>query len=429
MERQRLLRPVLAAAGLGLALAACGGDGPDDAPTAAPAATSTDTPAPTGTPAPAASPSPTEAPTPAPADTATPTASPPATPTPPPPLQGLDAELVARGFDQPILVASAPGTNALFVVEREGVVKVVEDGAVADTPLVDLRDQLLSRSIEQGLLGLAFHPDYGSNGRLYVYFTTPSGDSRLGELTAAEPTVADPDSLRPVLDIEQPGERHNAGMVAFGPEGLLYLALGDGGAGGEPAQDTSSLLGSIVRLDVDGGDPYAIPPGNPFDDEIWVYGLRNPWRFSIDAPSGLVYIGDVGQDTFEEVNVVPLDGAGTNFGWVEMEGDRCFRLGCRTEGLTLPVHQYTHADGCSITGGHVYRGTAIPELAGHYFYADWCSGLVRSLRVEDGEVSDEQDWTAELGELGQVTSFGVDGAQELYAVNWDGELYRIVPVR
>ncbi len=431
MECERLLRPILAALGVALLAAGCGG-GSDPAPVAVqspdpPEVTPTaDAPA-AGSPSP--TPVPTRSPSPAPTDVPTPTVTPTPTPTPLPPLQGIDVELVARGFDQPILVTSAPGTDALFVVEREAIVEVVEGGAVSETPFVDLRGELLSRSIEQGLLGLAFHPDYDTNGRFFAYFTTPSGDSRLAELAATEPAVADPASIRTLVDIAQPGERHNAGMVTFGPDGLLYLALGDGGSGGEPAQDTSNLLGSILRLDVDRGDPYAIPDGNPFGDEIWVYGLRNPWRFSIDAPSRLVYIGDVGQDTFEEINVVSLDGAGTNFGWLEMEGDRCFRLGCRTDGLTTPVLQYTHADGCSVTGGHVYRGQAIPELAGHYFYADWCSGLVRSFRLDGDTVVDEQDWTSELSELGQVTSFGVDGQGELYAVNWDGELYRIIAVR
>ncbi len=352
-----------------------------------------------------------------------------------PELRGLEAELVTAGFDQPVLVTGAPGTAALFVVEREGVVRVVEDGRVTDEPFIDLTDQLLSSSIEQGLLGLAFHPDYASNGTVYAYWTDPAGNSRLARFQTTSPTVADPDTIEVVLEVDQPAERHNAGMVQFGPDGLLYLALGDGGSGGATSQDTTNLLGSILRIDVDGADPgserpYAIPAGNPFDDEIWVYGLRNPWRFSIDEPSATVYIGDVGQERWEEVNAVGLDGAGTNFGWFETEGADCFRPGCERSGLTDPVLQYSHDEGCSITGGLVYRGAVIPELVGHYFFADWCGGLVRSFRLTgQGQVADQLDWSEDLAALGQVTSFGVDGAGELLAVNWDGELYRVVARR
>ncbi|MEM9561637.1 MAG: PQQ-dependent sugar dehydrogenase [Actinomycetota bacterium] len=351
-------------------------------------------------------------------------------------LQGLTTELLAADFDQPILVTGAPGTDALFVVEREGVIRVVEDSRVRDEPFLDLTGQLLSSSIEQGLLGLAFHPDYATNGVLFAYWTDPAGDSLLARFEATAPTELDPESLEVVLQVDQPAERHNAGMLEFGPDGLLYLALGDGGGGGATSQDTSDPLGSILRLDVgvDGrGDstrPYAIPAGNPFDDEIWVYGLRNPWRFSIDEVTETVYIGDVGQDRWEEVNVVGLDGAGTNFGWFQTEGDQCFRSDCDTAGLTDPILQYSHDEGCSITGGRVYRGQAIPELTGHYLYADWCGGLVRSFRLTDrGQVADQLDWSDELGSLGQVTSFGVDGDGELLVVNWAGELHRILPVR
>ena len=236
--------------------------------------------------------------------------------------------------------------------------------------------------------------------------------------------------MKTILRVDQPAERHNAGNLAFGPDGLLYVALGDGGTGGSTAQDTSSLLGSILRIDVDARRPYEIPDGNPFGNEIWVHGLRNPWRFTIDPVDERMYIGDVGQETFEEINVVALeDGAGTNFGWALMEGKRCVRTNCNRQGLTTPVVQYSHEHGCSVTGGRVYRGRAIPELRGHYFYADWCTGLVRSFRLNArGKPVDRSDWTEELS-LGQVTSFGVDNRGELLAVNWDGQLFRIVPKR
>lgn len=345
------------------------------------------------------------------------------------PLEGLDAELVADGFHQPIYVTSAPGTSALFVVEREGRVLIVDDGEVAEEPFLDLRSELTSSSIEQGLLGLAFHPGYETNGRFFAYWTAPNGDSRLAEFHASEPTVAEPDSLAVILEVPQPAERHNAGMLAFGPDGLLYVALGDGGSGGSTAQDTSNLLGSILRLAVDQPGSYTVPPDNPFDDEIWVYGLRNPWRFWIDPADELIYIGDVGQEAFEEINIIGLDDGGTNFGWFEMEGDTCFRGECDETGKTPPALQYSHAEGCSVTGGIVYRGRAIPEFTGHYFFADWCKSLLRSLRYDGSGIRDQFDWTSELAELGQVTSFGVDASGELLTVNWDGQLHRIVPRR
>lgn len=357
------------------------------------------------------------------------------------PLQGLEAELVADGFDQPVHVTTAPGSDNLYVVERKGVVRVVADGAMAEEPFLDLTDRLRSSSIEQGLLGLTFHPGFADNGRLYAYWTDPEGDSRLAQFTVpdpADPMTADADSERLILTVDQPAERHNAGMIQFGPDGLLYLAFGDGGSGGDTAQDTSNLLGSIVRLDVDGADAgngsgpaYAIPAENPFGTEIWVYGLRNPWRFFIDAETELIYIGDVGQDRFEEINVVGLDGAGANFGWIEMEGDRCFRSGCDPDAYTLPVLQYGRDDGCSVTGGVVYRGAAIPEFDGHYFFGDWCQGWVRSMRYDPvaDEVVDQFDWTGDLAEIGQVTSFGLDADGELLTVNWNGQLHRIVAAR
>ncbi len=354
----------------------------------------------------------------------------PTTPTEPAaPLQGLAAELIVDGLDQPILVTGAPGTDTLFVVEREGVIRLVTDGTIDPAPFLDVSDRINSNSIEQGLLGLAFHPDYADNGRFFTYWTAPDGTGTVTEFVADAQAGADPAGGTTLLEVPQPGERHNAGMLAFGPDGLLYLSLGDGGAGGREAQDTTNLLGTIVRLDVSEPGRYAIPPGNPFDDEIWVYGLRNPWRFSIDAETGLVYIGDVGQESTEEINVVGLDGAGTNFGWSEAEGDRCFRSGCDLEQFEPPTLEYSHDEGCSVTGGHVYRGAAIPEFTGHYFFGDWCKAFVRSFQLRDGVVRDQFDWTDDMPELGMITSFGVDSDGELLVANWDGGIYRIVPVR
>ena len=345
------------------------------------------------------------------------------------PLQGLAAELVADGFDQPILVTSVPGTSAMIVVERKGIVRVVNSGEIQPEPFLDLTDHLLSSSIEQGLLGFAFHPNYEQNGRLFAYWTDPEGDSVLAEFKSQGANPPAIETLKVILQVDQPAQRHNAGMIEFGPEGLLYLSLGDGGSGGSTAQDTSNLLGSIVRIDVDTADPYAIPDGNPFGDEIWVYGLRNPWRFTIDDQTRRVYIGDVGQDSAEEINVVDLDGAGTNFGWAQAEGSRCFKSGCDLDAYTGPIVQYSHDLGCSVTGGVVYRGGALPELVGHYFFADWCQDLVVSFRYDDGKPADRLDWGTDLAALGQVTSFGVDADGEMHTVNWDGELHKIIPIR
>lgn len=423
MELLRRLSPRLAALGVLILLAACGGE-QRGTPIAAAATATPDPAVPTATPEPTATPTPRPTVPPA---TATPVPTP--TPTPPPPLLGLDTELVASGLRQPVFVTGMPGTDLLLVIEREGIIKAVDEGAVLDEPFLDLRDRINSSSIEQGLLGLAFHPTFVDTGRFFAYWTQTNGDSRLAEFALLDDRRGDPDSMRVILDVEQPGERHNAGMIQFDPDGNLFLSLGDGGAGGRTSQDTTNLLGTLVRLDVDGGDPYAIPADNPFGDEIWAYGLRNPWRFSIDPNERLLYVGDVGQDTFEEINVVSIDEPGHNFGWITMEGSLCFAGSCNGDGLTPPVLEYSHDEGCSVTGGHVYRGPDIPELVGHYFYGDWCSGIIRSFRFVDGEATDQQDWTSDLGDIDEVTSFGIDDDGRLYTVNWDGELHRIVPVR
>lgn len=423
MELLRRVPTRLAAFGFVILLAACGGE-QRSTPVAAGATPTPDPAVPTATPAP--TPTPTPLPTVPPA-TATPVPTP--TATPPPPLLGLDAVLVVSGLRQPVFVTGMPGSDVLLVIEREGIIQLVDGGEIVDEPFLDLRDRINSSSIEQGLLGLAFHPTFEDTGRFFAYWTQTNGDSRLAEFHLLDERRGDPDSMRVILDVAQPGERHNAGMIQFGPDGNLFLSLGDGGSGGRTAQDTSNLLGTIVRLDIDAGEPYAIPQDNPFDDEIWAYGLRNPWRFSIDATDRLLYVGDVGQDTFEEINVVSIDDPGRNFGWINMEGSLCFAGSCNGDGLTPPVLEYSHDEGCSITGGHVYRGPDIPELVGHYFYGDWCSGLVRTFRFVDGEATESQDWTSDLGAIGEVTSFGVDHAGNLYTANWDGEIHRIVPVR
>jgi hypothetical protein len=234
-----------------------------------------------------------------------------------------------------------------------------------------------------------------------------------------------------MLTFDKPTIHHNGGMLVFGPDGYLWMSLGEGGKASVHSQDPFKLLSSILRLDVDGGVPYAIPPDNPFvtgggAPEVWAKGLRNPWRFSIDE--NLIYIADVGHSEYEEIDIVPLDGAPYNFGWLRMEGNHCFQRGCDpvAENLTLPVLEYTHAEGCSITGGFVYRGAAIPELRGHYFYSDWCGGWIRSFRFEGGQIVDHQ---TRFEDAGQVNSFGVDSEGELYLLTFEGQVLRVRPVR
>ncbi|MFQ5704955.1 MAG: PQQ-dependent sugar dehydrogenase, partial [Gemmatimonadales bacterium] len=295
---------------------------------------------------------------------------------------------------------AAGDTSRLFVVERPGAIRIIRNGVVVATPFLDITN-LTSLGGERGLLSLAFHPQYVENGQFFVYYTdvTDGGTRVVRYNVSADPDVADPSSAHLIIAVDQPFNNHNGGQIAFGPDGMLYVGLGDGGSAGDPlgsGQDLSSLLGSIIRLDVDGGDPFAIPSDNPHvadpnaRDEIWVSGLRNPWRFSFDRRTGDLYIGDVGQDEVEEVDVHSAAApGGANYGWNTMEGSRCFRsTNCDTTGLTLPVLEYLHnaGGGCSITGGYVYRGSRIPALVGRYLYGDFCSEFVRSF-VYDGSAA------------------------------------------
>ena len=345
---------------------------------------------------------------------------------------GLRLVEVASGLESPVHVAAPAGDARLFVVEQTGRIRVVENGALLPTPFLDLRSRVSSGG-ERGLLSVAFHPRYAENGFFFVDFTDTRGDTRVERFrVSADRNRADPASANLVLAVEQPYSNHNGGQIAFGPDGMLYIGMGDGGSGGDPhghGQDTATLLGDLLRIDVDGGDPYAIPPGNPFAgaaagrDEIWATGLRNPWRFSFDRETGLLYVADVGQNAWEEINVAPAGEGGLNYGWNVMEASRCYRPGCRTDGLTLPVLEYAHEGGaCSVTGGHVYRGDAIPAIRGHYFYADYCAGWVRSFRHAVGQAADRRSWA--LGDVGSVTSFGEDGAGELYLTSTNGRVYR-----
>ena len=370
------------------------------------------------------------------------TSSPPTTTTTIPPtttttlaaLQSLELQLVVDGLTQPVLLISPPDDPRRFVAERTGVVWLLgEDGIPLEDPFLDLRDRVNSGGIEQGFLGMAFHPEFADNGRFFAYYYKQGVEqTQLSEFAISpDPDRGDASSEMQMLTFDKPTTRHNGGMLQFGPDGYLWMSLGEGGAASVNSQDPTKLLSAILRLDVDAGDPYAIPADNPFVDgggapEVWAKGLRNPWRFSIDGD--LIYIGDVGHEDFEEIDIVPLDGAPYNFGWLRMEGTSCFQRGCDAvaEGLTLPVVEYTHAEGCSVTGGFVYHGAAIPELDGHYFYGDWCGEWIRSFRYEDGEAVDHQ---TRFEGAGQINSFGMDSEGEIYVLTYEGAVKKIAPVR
>jgi len=352
-----------------------------------------------------------------------------------PPLSG---RLVVSGLRDPLDLQSVAGDpERLYVVEQGGRIRVVRNGQIAGT-FLDIAGRLSSGG-ERGLLGLAFHPQFATNRRFFVNYTNPAGDTHISEFRASSADAADPASERLLLEVGQPFANHNGGGLAFDNSGRLLIALGDGGSGGDPlnnGQKLSTLLGKILRIDVDAGSPYAVPPDNPFlatagaRPEIWAYGLRNPFRIAIDRPTGDLYIGDVGQNAVEEIDVDPGSRrGGLNYGWRITEGSRCFNpsSGCDTSGITMPIYEYSHGEGCSVTGGVVYRGCRVPALAGTYFFADYCSAFVRSLRFANGQATELRDWTSGLRGLDSPTSFGLDAAGELYIVDQDGEIYRLEP--
>ncbi len=342
-------------------------------------------------------------------------------------------ERVADGFESPAYLTHAgDGSGRLFVVEQPGVIRVLHDGEVRSAPYLDIRDRVAFGG-EQGLLSVAFHPDFPTDNRLYVNYTRASdGATVVSEFLADESADrVDGETERVLLTIEQPFRNHNGGQLQFGPDGHLYVGMGDGGAGGDPrnnGQDLGTLLGALLRIDVDpqNGQPYGIPADNPFvdragaRDEIYAYGLRNPWRFSFDRCTGDLYAADVGQNQWEEVDLIEKGG---NYGWNVMEGAHCFRsANCDESGLELPIAEYSHDQGCSITGGYVYRGSAVPELVGHYLFADFCSGRVWSAHLDESG-----DWSMNqlLETDRELTSFGTDAAGELYAVDRGGGIYRV----
>ena len=350
----------------------------------------------------------------------------------PPGEGGVRLVEVMDGLEAPVHLSAPVGDRRLFVVEQPGRIRIVRDGQLLATPFLDLTAKVGSGG-ERGLLSVAFHPRYAQNGYLYVNYTDRAGDTRIERYrVSGDADRADAASAQLVISIAQPYPNHNGGQVAFGPDGMLYVGMGDGGSGGDPlghGQNANTLLGDLLRLDVDRGTPYAIPAGNPFvgqagkRPEIWATGLRNPWRFSFDRQEGMLYLADVGQSRWEEVNVVPAARAGVNYGWNVMEGAHCYNAAsCAQEGLALPVLEYEHPGGCSVTGGFVYRGRAIASIRGHYFYGDFCGGWVRSFRLVNGQATEQRAW--EFGDVGRILSFGEDGSGELYLLSSNGRVYR-----
>jgi hypothetical protein len=361
----------------------------------------------------------------------------------PPPRSEPAIETVVTGVSQPVFLTSPEGDDRLFVVEKAGRIRIIENDSLKASPFLNISG-LVSGGGEQGLLAMAFHPGYATNGRFFVYYTDTSGNSRVVEYTVSgNPDVADPGSAHLIIKVTQPATNHNGGLVAFDSSDHLLVSLGDGGGSGDPnnnGENPNTLLGSILRIGVEGDDfpsdshrNYTIPSDNPFvgstagRDEIWAYGLRNPWRFSTDELTGLIYIADVGQNKWEEVSVADADEGGTNYGWNTLEGTHCFEpsTGCSSTGTMLPVVEYGRNQGCSVTGGYVYRGNEVTQFQGHYVYADFCTGVLRSFRYHKTAGVDSVRIWSELGSLGRITSFGVDETDRLYILTIDGKVLRL----
>jgi len=377
----------------------------------------------------------------------TPTVGPPSAATPtqpsqpptetPPPIGTFEIDLqpvIEGGLTRPTYLTHA-GDDRLFVIEQPGRIRIVENGQLLDRPYLDITDKVTTNSNEQGLLSVAFHPDYANNGQFWVNYTRPKDGATVIEryvVSQDDPNRAAAQSGKVILVIAQPEPNHNGGLVKFGPDGYLYIGMGDGGSAGDPhgpignGQDLTALLGKILRIDVTDQDTYAIPASNPFGNEIWSYGWRNPWRFAFDRATNDLYVADVGQNVYEEVHFQPADSpGGENYGWRIMEGMHCFdpRQGCDQSGLVLPVAEYSHDEGgCSVTGGYVYRGLEYPALNGTYFFGDYCSGIIWSLQRE----GEQWPMTKRLETGVQISSFGEDVNGEMYVIDHGGAVYQLV---
>lgn len=343
---------------------------------------------------------------------------------------------LATRLNNPVAMAPAPGSQQLFVALQGGRIRVLSGTTLRSQPFLDISGRITSGG-ERGLLGLAFHPGYATNGRFFVDYTDRSGDTVVAEFArGTNPNVANASSGRVLLTVKQPFENHNGGDLKFGPDGKLYIALGDGGSGGDPqgnGQRLDTHLGKILRIDVDGARPFAVPPDNPFVSragarpEIWHYGLRNPWRFSFDRATGDMYIGDVGQNAWEEVDRAPKGVGGRNYGWNNREGRHPFGGGNAANGPTFdPVAEYSHGKGCSITGGFVYRGRTVAALRGRYVYADYCSARFWTIAAGPRPGAPVEITGRLSTKVASPTTFGEDNAGNLYVVagGSSGSLYR-----
>jgi glucose/arabinose dehydrogenase len=356
-----------------------------------------------------------------------------------PPL-AIGLREVARGLVDPVLLTSPANDQRQFIVERDGRIRIMQDGIVLTLPFLDISARV-STSGEGGLLSMGFDPNYSGNGHFFVYYTDLARNIVIERYSVSpNPSLADPASALTILTIPHPTfVNHFGGLLSFGPDGYLYIGTGDGGGEGDPqrnGQNLDVLLGKLLRLDVSASSSaqrYAIPPSNPFAAqagrraEIWAYGLRNPWRYAFDGTQ--LYSADVGQDRREEVNIAGIAQGGQNYGWNIMEGTLCFLTpNCSTAGLTLPAFEYDHgpndANGCSITGGFVYRGKAIPEVAGRYFYSDYCGGYLKSFLASAAGITELADWG--IPNVGRIVSFGRDADGELYLLAASGTIYKMV---
>ena len=365
---------------------------------------------------------------------------------------------IAHGYQKPVyLTAMKDQSDTLFIIEQAGRIQTIINGRKSD-PLLDIRERVHQPKMpgdERGLLSMALHPHFRDNGKFYVNYVNRENMTIISTFKLEDGhLIADGEEI--ILSIKQPYSNHNGGQVAFGPDGYLYIGLGDGGYAGDPesnGQNTHTLLGTILRLDVDRDKPYSIPLDNPFYNhnearqEIYCYGLRNPWRFSFDRDTGDLYIGDVGQSSWEEIDYLPFNhSTGANFGWNQMEGFHCYPSGedCEKDNLTFPIFEYPNnanyiktligweqndAKGCSVTGGYVYRGSSIPELNGKYIFGDYCTGKIWSLQVSQGQAVNYTQWNISgITNDFYLSSFGEDGNGELYLLNHTGDIYKIIGV-
>jgi glucose/arabinose dehydrogenase len=342
---------------------------------------------------------------------------------------------VINGLKSPVLATGAnDGSERLFIVQQGGIILVMVNGQMQSTPFLDVSNLVSTDASERGLLGLAFHPKFAENGTFFIDYTDVNGDTVVAKyrVSADNPNVADPNSDQIILQVLQPYANHNGGNVIFGPDGYLYIGLGDGGSAGDPqhnGQKPNVLLAKILRIDVDSARPYAIPPDNPYTrnpalaKEVWAMGLRNPWRFNFDRATGDLYIGDVGQDKWEEVDFQPADSkGGENYGWNIMEGTHPYSGATSPSPLVAPFFDYPHSEGCSVTGGYVYRGKALPDLQGYYFFGDYCFGTIWASYRDSGGAWHTNVFTDSHV---PISSFGQDDDGELYVVNHGGTVLKL----